>query len=406
MPIRWILVAFVLYATAPHARAIGDTTYAVTDADVAHLQYYATMNTFDSAVVVHQFGELRLATSVSERRIDLDTIMHRDTVCYNGSGMGLQEYLLPVLRSFVFTVDPAEDSLRFYRELSLRAYSQVAQRMTSAWTLPDRSSWSVVLVRAGDGVELAVLDSVGIDSTSVISTSVPTFGTSASTYCRTVAVPPNAKGIPVYVQIRPYRQGTTTYGMYSFRRASWVSLSTLQQCGPTMVGSPAIVAMKAERFSRLIDYLDQEFLEYCSLPSLELLELSSEEGDSLLRRYYTIDTTFTASSTVRRHRPIECESFKRSLLHHRRSGASMSLRGTRASGTALRTTIVTEGPARIDLLLIETTTGAMVHAGSVGVPGGATPTTLPTALPSGAYILRAYDADRHVYAVEHIVVVR
>lgn len=301
-----LIIAMVVVASNMHAQDVQ-----VTRADYDYLQHYSVMNVFDSVAVSYVVGEFRVGNSVAERRVHLDTLLRLDSMVVNTGGAGVQTTLAGRLRSEVVTLTPGDSTIRFHRELRARAVEPYGMRATAAWKFDDRSEYVVQIVRASDNVVLATIDSVGIDSTTTYSTQMtPLYGTAVAQWCRQVSVPNGTSGVPIYFRIEPRQYGTSVYGMTAGRSALRCSRSLMYGCNDLSQPWNEIAVMDSLRFSMIVHHKLNDLATTCAVAPFDYLELTKEQGDSLFKLLFVLDTSYYQANGSRRWFPVPCHMAK------------------------------------------------------------------------------------------------
>lgn len=385
-----------------------DTVFVVTKSDRQFVKYFNVVNGFEDAVVVYQFGEVTVAGNGSVRRIFLDAQIPSDGYVQNGPDVGVQEDLRKVLRTQPFFIENDEDSIRFYREASIRNYNVGLERFTDTWKLDDRTEYVARLVRASDGVVLQTIDSVMIDSTATPGTWATFEGTSPQLWCRSVFVLPTARACSVYVEIEPRRQGSSHYGMVASMKEADYSLGAFFSCGSANITPAQNGAIRRQRFSRIIDYFDAFYAQYCALPDWTYLSLIKPEADSIIRRYYEYQGMTPEGDTI--HRVKACGQPKNASEAGRERLAdrhrAIHIAAIRYDGGMLSIGIDSEREQQALISVVHATAVRSYAVGRYDLVDGRTDLSLHVDLTNGVYIVSIYQPDAGAWISGEFVVVR
>lgn len=401
-----ILSGCLLFLSIPTLSIAQHTiAYQVTPEDADFLQHYNVIAAFDSIAVSYVFGEVSIGTALQSRRIRLDTLLNKDGALYNGSASGDQTTLGAALRTRTFLLTDTDSIIHFRRELTARNVNAITGAFTGSWRLDDGSEFLVQVIRASDGVVLAVIDSVGIGATGNYSTATPAaYGTSANDWCRTAGVTPVMRGTDVYLRVLPKRSGSSPYGMSATRSAAQLSRRALFGCyqGDTL-GSSYAYHME-QRFQAILGYLSYEYATYCSLSPFDYLELKPHEMDSILHLFFVPDPLYASTQGEHRYKPADCGQAK---ARHATSTKASPLHHLRMTADERGVTIVNQGSPTTVRLAIYGSNGSMQYDyGHVILVQGTT--ALPnTRLPaSGTYFVLVVDRTNNVYRAFPIVFMR
>jgi hypothetical protein len=363
--------------------------YQVTLQDYQYLQQYSVINAFDSAVVNYVFGEVRVGNQTLQRQVLPDTILKLDSVLYNGNSTGNQTTLAAALRTHPFLIDSLDSMISFHRELRARMVNSETGEYTSAWRFNDRSEFVVQLCRQSDNAVLATLDSVGIDSSSALSTNaaIP-YGTQVGQWSRKSTIPSGLTNMQVYVRVMPRVIGTGPYGMTAFRNQSRMSRRLLYGHSADAQAGDSIPFHDSVRFHFIIQSYVNEYAEYCYFTERNYLELSTEQGDSLLSAFFVLDTTFYDANGVLRFTPIPCDQAKeRQRLQALSAGFTAT---TNVDGIVFRA----RGPLTTVVLAWFDMAGRQVtEQRSVLIASEGTIVPYPRGLSPQPYILRWYETS-------------
>jgi len=404
--LRIVLTGLALFLSMPiHSMAQHTIGYQVTPEDADFLQHYSVIAAFDSITVSYVFGEVSIGTALQSRRIRLDTLLKQDGTLYNGSASGDQTTLGAALHTRTFLLTGTDSVIYFRRELTARNVNAITGAFTSSWRLDDGSEFLLQVVRAVDGIVLAVIDSVGISATGSYSTATPAvYGTSVNDWCRAVNVTPVMRGANVYLRILPRRSGSSPYGMSATRSVSHLSRRALFGCyqGDTL-GSSYTYHME-QRFQAILGYLSYEYATYCSLSPFDYLELKPDEMDSILRLFFVPDPLYSSIQGEHRYKPADCGQAKARHATSTRASPLHHLRMTADDGDV---TVINQGsPVTVQLSIYGSNGGMQYDYGHVTLAQGRT-ILMNTRLPvSGAYFVLIVDRENGVYRAFPIVFMR
>lgn len=393
----------------PHGVAnAADTVLVVTKSDRQFVKYFNVVNGFDDAVVVYQFGEVTVAGSGSVRRTFLDAQIPSDGYVQNGPDAVVQEDLRKVLRTQPFFIEHDEDSIRFFREASIRNYNVRLERFTDTWKIDDRTEFVARLVRASDGTVLQTIDSVRIDSTATPGTWATFEGTSPETWCRSVFILPTARACSVYVEIEPRRWGSSHYGMAASMKEADYSLGAFFSCGSANITPVQNDAIRRQRFARIVDYFDAFHAQYCALPDWAYLNLTKPEADSVIRRYYEYQGMTPEGDTI--HRVKACGQPKNAAEAGRERLAdrhrTIRIDAIRYDGGVLSVGIDSEREQQALINVVHATAARSYAAGRYDIVKGRTDLSLHVDLTDGVYIVSIYQPDAGAWVSGEFVVVR
>lgn len=366
----------------------------VTKADYEYLQHYTVLNVFDSVSVSYVVGEFRVGNGSAERRVPLDTLLKTDATLVNSGGEGSQSVLSAVLRTKPVTIDTSDTYIRFHRELRARAVDPQTLQSTSAWKFDDRSEFLLHIVRASDDVVLYTIDSVGIDSTSSYqSGQTPLFGTQVAQWCRDVAIPGGLAGTAVYFRIEPRQYGSCDYGMSAGRTALRLSRAIMYGCNPMSQTDDAITLYDSVRFAMILQDKLTELATTCKITAFDYLELTDQQGDSLLHSLFTLDTSYYNASGLRRMIPRQCEQAKTTLA---RSGQSRQSISVQQVGPDVRFR-PSHGPSHIVISWFDSRGALVVSQSVIQVVQPFTSVPIPTTVSVGPLYMRWYAAEHGLY---------
>lgn len=388
-----------------HSLAQHTIAYQVTPEDTEFLQHYSIIAAFDSIAVSYVFGEVSIGTTLQSRRIRLDTLLKQDGTLYNGSASGDQTTLGAALRTGTFQLATTDSIIYFRRELSARNVNATTGAFTSSWRFDDGSEFLAQIVRASDGVVLAVIDSVGIGATGSYSVAMPVvYGTSANDWCRTASVVPAMRGIDVYLRILPKRSGSSPYGMSATRSASHLSRRALFGCfqGDTLGNNYAY--HMGQRFQAILGYLSYEYATYCSLSPFDYLELKPDEMDSILHVFFIPDPLYASIQGERRYKPADCGQAK---ARHAASMTTSPLHHLQMMADEHGITIVNQdGPATIQLAIYGSNGRMQYDYGRVTLAQGRTVLSNTPLPASGTYFVLVVDRENGIYRAFPVVFMR
>lgn len=404
-----LLVSLMLVVSLPNGMAkAADTVFVVTKSDRQFVKYFNVVNGFEDAVVVYQFGEVTVTGNGSARRVFLDTRIPSGGYVQNGPDVGVQEDLRKVLRTQPFFIENDEDSIRFYREASIRNYNIGLERFTDTWKLDDRTEYVARLVRASDGAVLQTIDSVMIDSTATPGTWATFVGTSPETWCRSVFVLPTARACSVYVEIEPRRWGSSHYGMAASMKEADYSLGAFFSCGSANITPAQNDAIRRQRFSRIIEYFDAFYAQYCALPDWTYLSMIKPEADSIIRRYYEYQGMTPEGDTI--HRVKACGQPKNAAEAGRERLAdrhrAIRIDAIRYDGGMLSIGIDSEREQQALISVVPATAAQSYAVGTYGLVKGRTDLSLHVDLTNGVYIVSIYQPDAGAWISGEFVVIR
>lgn len=404
-----LLVSLVLVMSLPNGMVrAADTVFVVTKSDRQFVKYFNVVNGFEDAVVVYQFGEVTVTGNGSARRVFLDARIPSGGYVQNGPDVGAQEDLRKVLRTQPFFIENDEDSLRFYREASIRNYNVALEKFTDTWKLDDRTEYVARLIRASDGAVLQAIDSVMIDSTATPGTWATFVGTSPETWCRSVFVLPTARACSVYVEIEPRRWGSSHYGMAASMKEADYSLGAFFSCGSANITPAQNGAIRRQRFSRIVEYFDAFYSQYCALPDWTYLSLIKPEADSIIRRYYEYQGMTPEGDTI--HRVKACGQPKNAAEAGRTRLAdrhrTIRIEAIRYDGGMLSIGIDSECEQQALISVVHATAAQSYAVGTYGLVKGRTDLSLHVDLTDGVYIVSIYQPDAGAWISGEFVVVR
>lgn len=385
---RWLVYlsscAIVLHVVTTAATA---QDYQVTRQDYDYLQHYSVINAFDSALINYVFGEVQVGNQTQRRRILPDTVLKLDSVLYNGNSTGNQTTLAAALRTHPFVIDSLDSLVCFHRELRARMINAESGEYTVLWRFNDRSEFVVQLCRQSDNVVLAILDSVGVDSSSSLTANaaVP-YGTHFEQWSRVSVLPPGLASTQVYLRVVPRLLGNGPFGMTAFRVHSRMSRSLLYGQSASNQAGDSIPYHDSVRFHLIVQSFNDEFAEKCYFSERNYLELAGAQGDSLRSAFFVVDSAYYNASGMRRFLPITCNQAKERLRLHQMST------GTTVTNSANGLVVHTNQPTSTIVMTWFDLSGRYVsEQRSVSVTGDGTMVPYPTGLPMQPYLLRWYE---------------
>lgn len=303
----FIAATCLLFASIQVTAAI-DTLLHIDDATLRQLRYHTVENGFDSAVAVLQLGEIRIRSGASISRIALDVRTPEYEPVMDMSGTPVQSTLLPYLRSERFIMVSDADSLILFRQIGAKLPRKKDGSSPSTWKFDDRTVFVTVVKDASTHEALWTLDSVGIDAIVAMDTLIPYIGEGTRSARVVRAIPAHVRNRPVYVQVVPYRYGTSPYGMNYGWLHTPISCSAMYGDGYTLVSPKAMEELLEKQFDRYMAFAEGLYTRYCSVPPFQGLYFRPERVDSIQRRFFEIDTIM-GSDTAYRVKP--CDEVRR-----------------------------------------------------------------------------------------------
>lgn len=294
----FIAATCMLFASIRVTAAI-DTLLHVDDATLRQLRYHTVENAFDSAVTVLQLGEIRIRSGASISRIALDVRTPEYESVMDMSGTPVQSTLLPYLRSEQFIMVSDADSLIMFRQIGAKLPRKKNGSSPSTWKFDDRTVFVTVVRDASTHEALWTLDSVGIDASVAMDTLIPYIGEGTQSARVVRAIPVHVRNRTVYVQVVPYRYGTSPYGMNYGWLHTPISCSAMYNDGYTLVSPKAMEELLKKQFHRYIALAEGLYTRYCSVPSFQELYFRPERVDSIQRRFFEIDTIMGSDTAYR-----------------------------------------------------------------------------------------------------------
>jgi hypothetical protein len=272
----------------PSTGAPGDTLFAYRDTDAAYLRYLASVNSFDDASVMYTVGELELVGPSGIRRVVFDdSALAASEGVTDPNTQGIQSLLLPFARSRTFTLASNETTIRFFRSLSMTNVDTLLRR-TASWRSSDRTEYVLRLVRASDDSVLAIVDSVGFDSTLTMSDTVSAYGPNVSVWCRAHSVDAVHRGVPVYLQLVPKRWGPTPHALTLVSVQRPFSESVYYDCGMSAPDSARWSALRARLLERFMQYAAAMWSSECKVPVPPAITLPPGFMETYADLYYDV----------------------------------------------------------------------------------------------------------------------
>jgi len=390
--IRAIVAAVLLVLLGQRAdlSCAPDTLFLYKNENVPFLRYLQCTNTLSGATVVYRLGELGLKNSTASRRISFaDSAILSQEFVQNGSGAGVQSSLLPFLKSNSFTIGSTEDTLLFYREISVAAMDTLGNT-TSNWRLDDKSEFVLRLIRKSNDSVLAIIDSVGLDSTATVSDTVSAYGVNVDVWCLKKYIPSPHRGIEVYLQLVPKRWGSTPYGMVATSSLLEFSQSAYRNCGYTVQDSAGAKHFRDRRWSEIMSYLNTVWESDCYLPSFPENGITSSQWDEFNSTFFDVDSIFS-NGDVRYH-VKECNQYKTSSPSSKRTKNFLGQVTLSGSLTASEVSFCINSMVaeRAEIDMIEVGTGRVLLSISNDLLIGANCNSYRIPVASGAYFMRVY----------------
>jgi len=372
--VRIALAAIVMSCPAFSA---ADTLFLMRDGDAPYLRYLSSVvNRYDRASVIYTLGEIELVGPKASRRVAFDdSVLVAREGMLNANMQGVQRDLLPYARSHVFVLDASETTITFFRSLSMSNVDTLLQR-TSAWRCPDRTEYAIRLVRAQDDSVLAVVDSVGIDSTLTASNALKTYGTHVDRWCREYTVAAQHRGIPVYLQLVPKRWGPTPNGVALASVQKTFSESVYYSCGQSTPDSARWVALRSRLLDRFLAFAAASWASNCAVPPPPPVLLTAGFTEEYNRRYFDIVTHQNAEVLVRK----ECPNAKSSAPNQ---PTSPRLHGIKMVMGRLDVCIATSSGSQVEVDVTEVTTGRPCLRTVLTTTGGTQCFSFPVGFTSG-----------------------
>lgn len=383
---RWtrhalVVVACILMSVSGKA---GDTLFNYRESDAIYLRYLTSVNSFDSASVVYSLGELQLTGSSSSRRIPFDdSILIATEGRLNPNVQGIQTSLLPYARSKTFTIASTEDSLRYYRCLTIANIDTLLRR-TSSWRCQDRTEYVLQLVRSSNDSVLATIDSVGLDSTMSISDTLKAFGTSVGAWCRSYNVNTSDKGFSVYLQLVPKRWGATPDGLTLISTQRPFSESVFYNCGSSTPDSARWVALRSKLCEKFLEFAAASWDSECAVPIPPDILLPKSFMETYTDLYYEADTNEVGAILVV---PKQCSNSKAVI---RRNSSPTQLHNVVLSSNELGFCLSTPNQTSVEVEVFEVSSGRSCFRANVILNNEQRCFTFPSELVNGAYAIRAY----------------
>lgn len=312
-----IVATCILCASIIQARAAIDTLLHIDEATLRLLRYHVVANDFDSIVTVLQLGEIGVRSGPSISHIALDVRTEGYDAIRDTSGTPMQSTLLPYLKSEQFIIANGADSLILFRQIGAKPSRRIDGSLASTWKFDDRTMFVTVVKDASTHAILWTLDSVGIDATTTMGTTIPYIGNGTQSARVARAVPGNVRDRMVYVQIIPYRYGASPLGMQYYSVHSPIAFSAMYNDGYRLISPAAMEVLWEKQFRRYMTLAEELYARHCVVPSFQGLLFTKERLDSVERRFFEIDTT-VRNATAYRIKPCD-GSAQRQKAHDRAS---------------------------------------------------------------------------------------
>lgn len=160
-----------------------------------------------------------------------------------------------------------------------------------SWVLPDRIEFIVTIVDATSRKEIAIADSVGVDTCSSASSdfswfAIPWFGTDPQQVLRIVELPDSLTGRTVFVKVRTKKIGVSKYTTEVHKVRQKFSFHLFNDARGIPQSNADIERLEAHRFSLILENIQKELDSVCQAPQLNHLALSTEELNIVIRRFY------------------------------------------------------------------------------------------------------------------------
>jgi len=293
--VRTLIVATcILFAPIIRAEAAIDTLLHIDDGTLRLLRYHIVANDFDNVVTVLQLGEIRIRSGSSLTHIALDVRTEGYDSVRDTSGTPVQSTLLPYLTSEQFIITDDADSLILFRQIGAKPSRRADGSLVSTWKFDDRSVFATVVKDAATHETLWVLDSVGIDASTLMDTLIPYIGNGTRSARVARAIPANVRNRTVYVQVIPYRYGASPLGMQYYSVHSPIAFSAMYNDGYNLVSPAAMEVLRDKQFRRYMALAEELYARHCVVPSYQGLYFTNERKDSIRRRFFEIDAIDTS----------------------------------------------------------------------------------------------------------------
>lgn len=395
------LIFFVLFAVAPVMAQ--EVIFNHRPEDRNYLHYYAIWNQFDAAVVMYEFGEVMLVQGTIRRQIPLSGFVKNAEKIQGAGTPGVCADIQALARTenFVLPDRPGGDIRWFGRLQSFRtpcdparydtAHGEGPNRPSSDWGVLDQTEFVVQLVRSGDDVVLAVLDSLGVHPTGATIADTR-YGNNILSVVHEYPVPQGHAGETVYVRISPRRYGPTPLGLTISKYSARINLTAELHLPDT-----EIQQLRERWFTEFLSYCDSVKAGTGWLPELRGITFTGNQSDRFYNRYFQQRTDSTTGSVgwFEKHTSPAAKRGAPDAVQRLgpvRIAPAAILRGVTphpivSENVEVSIACTDETQARLRLVSIQgagvaTVWSGVLHGGKYDIP-----VTIPARVPNGAYLL-------------------
>lgn len=299
----------LLLVVSPCNAQSPNKVFNIRPANQEFLRYNRIVNSFATAIVAYEAGELEVGSDSTWQRVVWNWI-EADRRFQGDTSRGADYSLASVLESSRFQYNN-QDSVRFYRMASLNNGNCDNQKPPSqgghgngngnqgAWTeddwwstLPndihDTSVFVIEVVRDSDDVVVGSIDSVWIGA-NPSSSVVPHGGTSPNELYHVRDLPDLDNNTSYYFRIKPIRYGVSPYGMSALQYGMWINFGYIRKRDSVDVDrfDPATnSALLIEYADSALAFIDSVYWTTGTMPNTFDMPLFGADHDTLIRRYY------------------------------------------------------------------------------------------------------------------------